>query len=504
MPKARFQAPKGTRDLYPEDMLRRRYVTQAWRDTSIRHGFEEIDGPTFETSDLYAVKSGDGILGELFQAFSGKDPKDLEFIKEHDRAQLALRPEFTPTLARLYAARAAQLPKPTKWFSIGPFFRAERPQRGRGREFLQWNADVVGDDGTFGARCDADGETIACSIAGLDTLGLNATDTRVHCNSRELMEEFFTDRQVPRELIPSAFALIDRAAKIGLVKLVDEARAMKLSPEVVSLLARLDTAAIDFEADAHGRAANDHDQSQIVANKDPFLDPEMDGIDHTAVFSFWEDEGPPFYIGADREGILNWCRFDPSIVRGLAYYTGTVFEVIAEGERAVAGGGRYDNLIELLGGPPTPAVGFAMGDVVLSLLLEDKNLMPEGQELLEACSRPAASLRPEAFVVTPDESLDPAVRRLVADLRRGVETEGFDGKPWASDRYETRPLHARRTYKSTRNIGKLLKDATGQHAKTLVIIENGERATVQDLDRKDKHEDVKLADVPALVARITA
>ncbi|MEM7755189.1 MAG: ATP phosphoribosyltransferase regulatory subunit [Planctomycetota bacterium] len=497
--KKRFQPPKGTRDLYPEDMLRRRYITQAWRDTSIRHGFEEIDGPTFETSDLYAVKSGDGILGELFQAFSGKDPKDLEFIKEHDRAQLALRPEFTPTLARLYAARAAQLPKPTKWFSIGPFFRAERPQRGRLREFLQWNADVIGGgEPSYEDPADkalefvnADFECAALCHAGTDLLFGAATLTAIHLNDRRIVEHALSESfdhslSDKPDSLARAFALLDKRSKMSTEKFEEEASDIGL-----------------MVGEFNNREADIARKLRFAAEGGfAFSGHGADDLDTTLANA----PGMPLAMLArqlNATSARSAIQFDPSIVRGLAYYTGTVFEVIAEGERAVAGGGRYDNLIELLGGPPTPAVGFAMGDVVLSLLLEDKGLMPEGHELLEACSRPPASLRPEAFVVTPDEALDSAARRLVADLRRGTETEGFDGKPWAADRYETRPLHARRTYKSTRNIGKLLKDATSQHAKTLVIVENEDHATVQDLDRKDKHERIPLADVPAKVAELT-
>ncbi len=181
---------------------------------------------------------------------------------------------------------------------------------------------------------------------------------------------------------------------------------------------------------------------------------------------------------------MGWAEPDFGLARGLAYYTGTVFEVIAEGERAIAGGGRYDNLIELFGGPPTPAVGFGMGDVVLGLLLDDKGLMPQGGELLDALSRPGASLRPEAFVIAESEGEDALVEPLLANLRRGVERDGFDGKPWAADRYAVRPMHARRTYKTTRNPKKLLNDAEKQHARFAVVLDAG-TVRVRDLDRRE-------------------
>jgi histidyl-tRNA synthetase len=221
-----------------------------------------------------------------------------------------------------------------------------------------------------------------------------------------------------------------------------------------------------------------------------------------------------------------WWGFDLTIARGLAYYTGTVFAAIAQGERAIAGGGRYDGLIELFGGPPTPAVGFAMGDAVLSLLLEDKGLMPEGAELLEAVSRPPASWRPDAFVFaspgfpeaaergdgpearTTEDGPDAAVKRLVADLRRGRESEAWlerresgKARPWDRDRYEVPPLHARRSYRATRNVGKLLKEAASQHARYAVILEDPERCTVKILDTGEQFGDVPLKQVGAVITR---
>ena len=204
-------------------------------------------------------------------------------------------------------------------------------------------------------------------------------------------------------------------------------------------------------------------------------------------------------IGTELESIIyrmstqvpeEWFKLDLYIVRGLAYYTGTVFEALADGERAVAGGGRYDNLIELMGGPPTPAVGFAMGDVVLGNLLEDKGLMPEGAELMEAAARPQASIRPEAFVVpNGDEDNEPLVHTLVANLRRGVENEDWlsrgNRKPWHADRYRVRPLHARVSYKSTRNLGKLRADAEKQHAKFFVEIHADNKVEITDMDKRE-------------------
>jgi histidyl-tRNA synthetase len=186
-----------------------------------------------------------------------------------------------------------------------------------------------------------------------------------------------------------------------------------------------------------------------------------------------------------------------NIVRGLAYYTGTVFELIADGERAVAGGGRYDNLIELFGGPPTPAVGFGMGDVVLGLLLEEHKLMPSGLELREALSRPGASLRPEAFVIA-DQDMDDEVEPLLARLRRGAERAGHDPlRPWARDRYDVRPLHARRSYKNKRK--KQIEDASAQFARYLVTVNEPDKVELRDMDTR---QELTPRDVPGLPSDI--
>ncbi|MEQ8769144.1 MAG: ATP phosphoribosyltransferase regulatory subunit [Phycisphaerales bacterium] len=472
-----IQAPKGTRDLYPEDALRRRYVQQAWRDASIRCGFDEIAGPTFETSELYAVKSGEGILGELFQAYSGKSPDEVEQVRETGRAPYAMRPEFTPTLARMYAAKAGSLPRPCKWFTAGPYFRAERPQRGRLREFEQWNVDVLGQWSEDGTTIAEDAEILGCAVTLLGDLGLHSNTVRVLMSNRDVIDSLLQRCGVSKENVPEALALLDRRAKMSEPQFVDAASALGLNLEM-------------FDLGTQGPAAHLRGDSQSNASV------AVEGQGQLDVF---EDHGLNY----------EWFRWDYSIVRGLAYYTGTVFEVIAEGERAVAGGGRYDNLIELMGGPPTPAVGFAMGDVVLSLLLEDKGLMPEGADLLNAVSRPAASVRPDVFVIgADDEATDPLVRRLAADLRRGVESqrwaESDDRKPWARERYESEtggvsPLHARVSYKSTRNLKKLLADGEKQFARYAAIVHGEHRVQLRDLDARSE---LTPNDIPGMDAGI--
>lgn len=437
-------SPKGTRDLYPDQLLRQNYITRLWRDTAIRHGFEEINGPTFEMLELYTRKSGEGIVSELFR-----------FRREGGDDDYALRPEFTPTLARMYAAKAASLPSPTKWFSIGPYFRAEKPQRGRLREFLQWNVDVLGSEG---ARADAELIEVmvtCCSIAGL-TLGHQVC---IFLNDREEIESIASNYGVPPENFDALFVALDR---------VDKQPLEDSTKQFVEL-------GVPSEKLGHWM--------DFVALKHRMVDGSVGEAFSPATWNLMRLELLHTRIAP---GSISAIGYSPSLARGLAYYTSTVFEVIAEGERAIAGGGRYDNLIELFGGPRTPAVGFGMGDVVLGLLLDDKGLMPERAALLDALSQLGASLRPEAFVVAGSEDEDALVEPLLANLRRGIEHEGFDGKPWSPDRYAVRPMHARRTYKTTRNLKKLLNDAEKQHARFVVVLHGADKVQVKDLDKREE------------------
>ncbi len=450
-----FQNPKGTRDFYPEEMLRRRYIVEQWRAASVRHGFEEIDGPTFEHASLYTVKSGEGILSELF-SFSREGGDDL----------YALRPEFTPTLARMYAQKAASLPKPVRWFCVPSFFRAEKPQRGRLREFFQWNCDVIGEGG-FGE----DAEVVGVLVGAMDEMGVGGR-VRAHINNRAAMASLVNAMGVGADAVDSAFVLLDRREKLD-----DEA---------------LEAMAFEFGINDFGflqflkRPRRGGNPSVEIAVEST---PEAAASEATA-YARTLDE----VAGALRNaGVGDRCVSDPDVVRGLAYYTGTVFEVLAEGERAVAGGGRYDNLIELFGGPPTPACGFGMGDVVLGNLLEDHGLFPSGNDLRDAIDRvvKSVSLRPEVFVVSGGEEHDPLVGPLMARLRRGVESEsyrerGADAKPWDADRYDTSaggvpPMHVRTTSKTTRNLKKLLQEAEKLGAKTAAIVHGPDKVQLKDL-----------------------
>lgn len=445
-----FQPPNGTRDLYPVEAARRRYIIEAWRRVSINHGFEEIDGPTFEHLDLYKVKSGEGIVSELFSFTRAGGEKDY-----------ALRPEFTPTLARMYAAKAASLPKPTKWFSVGPYFRAERPQRGRLREFLQWNADVIGDQSPA-----ADAEVIACCIDFLCSLGLSSKDVKVQMSDRRAVSSMLLERDVAATQVPAALKLIDASARLPKDEFARRAAEHGLSDPIIQ-------AALFSPIDTHLGDIGDR---------------EVRGLIERAVATTDFDQ-----IGTmlSAQGYDGWWRFNFGIVRGLAYYTGMVFEVIVDGERAVAGGGRYDNLIELFGGPSTPAVGFGMGDVVLANVLQDKGLMPTDAELLGL-----AGQHPDAFVIsngTPEA--DAALPKVLADLRRSTPSHGSESRATTGP---ATGLHARRSYKTTKNFGKLLQEAAKSNARFAVIIESATEASIKDLATNQQDQSRKpLTDLAA-------
>ena len=407
-----FQAPKGTRDFYPQEMAVRRHIEDAWRRVSIRHGFLEVDGPTFESLDLYKVKSGDEIVSQLF-SFTDRGERDL-----------ALRPEFTPTLARMIAQRAAGLPRPIKWFSIPRCYRAEQPQKGRLREFVQWNVDFVGE-----ASDRADGECLGLCADALFELGLSAADFRIGWNHRELLTRALQATFVAAPRIPDAYYILDRLQKLdthGRQAMYEQRGCPAVEVENFELIS---------EAIKQG-----HDSPALTRLMAAWP------ADITAAIS-------QFQARLDAMGLGDFCRFDISIVRGLAYYTGFVFEASdARGDnRALAGGGRYDRLIETFGGPAMPAVGFGMGDVVLEILLRDRGLIP-------ANPLPKA----DVFVINTLETPQ-AADQLIAQLRKSH---------WNAD--HTAIVHfglgVQTSYRSTRNIGKLLQDAAASGAGVAVIL----------------------------------
>ncbi len=408
MPK--IQSPKGTRDFYPPEMAWHQYLMELWRRVSIRNGFEQVDGPIFETLDLYKVKSGEGIVSELFS-----------FRRDNGKTDFAIRPEFTPTLARMVAQQASSLPKPIKWFCTPNFCRAERPQRGRLREFWQWNVDMLGLDSPA-----ADAEVIFTLVDFLAECGLTKGQVKVKISHRDVVSEILGKLGVPSDKRVEAFNLLDARDKMPPEAFTAAAGSLGMDESKVER----------FE--------------QVCRRKYPAGD-----LDHLAR-SLAMDEAPADLAALDEQltafGIAEWCEYDLGIVRGLAYYTGTVFEVheTTGVERAIAGGGRYDKLIELFDGPPTPAIGFGMGDVVLTNLLTDKGLIPDN-----------VMPRPDVFCFATSDEAAAQLPGVAARLRRAG-------------------LHARMSYKTTRNVGKLLKDAEKARARFAVIV--GEEVQLKNLE----------------------
>ncbi len=409
-----FQAPKGTRDFLPPAMAVRRYIEDAWRRVSLRYGFQEVDGPTFESLDLYKVKSGDEIVSQLF-AFTDRGGRDL-----------ALRPEFTPTLARIVAQLGGGLPKPIKWFSIPRCYRAEQPQKGRLREFIQWNVDFVGD-----SSFKADRECLALCAALLFELGLTPNDFKVSWNHRDLMAELLVGLGIRADKLADTFYVLDRLQKLSDVERDKLLQSREFSPSEQKILHLFATEMGKPEAE----------QTELKALLSA---PVPRGV-YEKIMILQDQLSLP--------ELADNFHWDIGLVRGLAYYTGFVFEVAdAKGEnRAVAGGGRYDGLIEIFGGKPTPAVGFGMGDVVLEILLADRGLLPD---------KPLGG--PDVFIVNASD--DNGLTDLWASrLRRST----FDRTLKTVIQQGLRVEHS---YKSTRNIGKLLQEAAAAHARFALIL----------------------------------
>ena len=327
---------KGTRDFYPREMAVRNWIIDGWKQVSVRNGFEEYDGPIFEFLKMFQIKSGDEIVEQLF-SFKDRGDRDL-----------AIRPEITPTLARMVNQRINTLPRPLKWFSVPRLCRAERPQKGRLREFFQWNIDIIGVEDVL-----ADAEVIFTTVDYLRQVGLTNSDVSVKFSSRKLLAGVLKSIGIAQEQLDALYSLLDKKSR--------------LPPDTFTeaLAEKVPTA-------------------EMAANIAAFM--ELDAV--SAIKSVVEpndeinkavDELVELVHYLDRMGVADYCRFDPSIVRGLAYYTGVVFEVhdIVGQLRAIGGGGRYDNLLKDFGGPDISATGMGMGDCVLEILLREKQLLDD-------------------------------------------------------------------------------------------------------------------------------
>lgn len=385
----------GFRDFYPEPLPSadawsadlRRHVFEAWTRVARRYGFREYDGPPLETLELYTTKSGDEIVGQLYH-FADKGGREV-----------ALRPEMTPTLARLLAAHERQYKKPVKWFSIPQLFRYERQQKGRLREHFQFNADIVGE-----ADRAADAELIALLIDSLRGLGLTQEDFVVRLSSRNAWADFFNRRNPDPARAYDFYQVIDK-----LEREVPDASAAKLRE-------------LGFTLD---------EVQGFISAGEPTA--ELAGI----------------IANLAARGLGAFVKVDYGVIRGLAYYTGPVFEAFDQkGEfRAIAGGGRYDNLIKLVSGGKVdlPALGFGMGDVVLSELLKSRKLVPRFTSGIDV------------FVLIEDEAARPDSLKTVQQLRDAGLAVEYPLTPSKSDKQFKRALELGAT-----RIVKLVPDAGGQ------------------------------------------
>ena len=324
----------GFRDFYPQEFAERAHIMATWRDVARRYAFVEYDGPPLEPLELYTRKSGDEIVGQLYN-FVDKGGRDV-----------ALRPEMTPTVARMVAARANALRKPVRWFSMPQLFRYERQQKGRLREHFQLNVDIFG-----AAEVAADAELVACAVDIMRAFGLTSSDVVVRVSDRRLLQAYLESLGVPAESVTGVYGVIDKLERQPAQVSSEKLAALGVPPDALErIVAIADVGFDEIAARLGGGTA-----AGIVEEFGAFL------------------RYVPSLLGND----ASWLRVDLSIVRGLAYYTGIVFELFdRSGEfRAICGGGRYDTLLQSLGGADLPALGFGMGDVVLGELLRAKGLM---------------------------------------------------------------------------------------------------------------------------------
>lgn len=352
----------GFRDFYPEPLPHsdvwsadaRQHIFDAWRTTARRYGFREYDGPPLEPLELFTTKSGEEIVGQLYN-----------FIDKGERA-VALRPEMTPTLARMVAAHERNYKKPIKWFAIPQLFRYERQQKGRLREHFQFNADIIGESSPA-----ADAELIALLIDSLRALGLTSSDFVIRLSSRNAWQQFYAEGKGEPEKAYEFYQAIDKLERE--------------KPEITEQ--RLQ--ALGFSAAS---------VNEFIGQAKP------------------TDELQQILDNLSARGLEAYVKIDYQVIRGLAYYTGVVFEAFdRKGElRAIAGGGRYDNLVKLLsdGRVDSPALGFGMGDVVLLELIKARKLLPKFDAAVDV------------YVLIEDESQRSAGLRLIQQLRsQGLAVE---------------------------------------------------------------------------------
>jgi histidyl-tRNA synthetase len=397
------KALPGFRDFYPADLALRTHIFRTWRTVATRYGFEEYDGPPLEPLELYTAKSGPEIVSQLYN------------FEDKGGRQVALRPEMTPTLARMVAARANGLKKPIRWFAIPQLFRYERQQRGRLREHFQLNCDLIGEPGPL-----ADAEIIALAVDIMREFGFGPQDIRVRLSDRRVLRALLRAAGVPEERLGDAFQAVDKLERTKREELAAQLSAAGLSTQAIDTVFNI---------------------AQLKAL--PAVEAEFErlGADPEGLAPLREVISA---LGA--MGLAEFVDVDLSIVRGLAYYTGTVFELFDAGRtlRAICGGGRYDTLLQALGGVELPALGFGMGDVVLGELLKERGLAPGSTAPLDVF----------IAAVTPQDV--PHVLALARELRdAGFSVEyALGGQP----------------------VGKQLKLADAREARMALVIGPDDRA----------------------------
>ncbi|MHC4760382.1 MAG: histidine--tRNA ligase [Planctomycetota bacterium] len=377
----KIQPVKGTRDFYPPQMAVRNFIVDGWKASSIRNGFVEYDGPIFEHLQMYQVKSGDEIVEQLFN------------FTDRGGRHLAIRPEITPTLARMVNKQINALPRPIKWFSVPRLCRAERPQKGRLREFFQWNIDIIGVEDVL-----ADAEVVYCSLDYLRSVGLTSGDVVAKISSRRLLAALLKNIGIAEDKLESLYPILDKKTRIPVEAFVEMlGKEIDSTDTVQTVLKLMDVHSVD----------------EI---------PDIVKLNEEAKVSL--DELIQVFAYLRTMGVEDWCRFDMSIVRGLAYYTGMVFEIHdkAGDLRAVCGGGRYDNLLSDFGGPKVTATGMGMGDAVLEILLREKGLLRDDSLDIQKL---------DYFVACLDADLLDKAVNITAQLREKGHASNFSYKTGA-------------------------------------------------------------------------
>ena len=355
------QGVRGTRDFYPEEMRLRNWLFQKFHSSSLSHGFEEYDSPIIEHEELYTRKQGEEITQQLYN------------FEDKGGRKISLRPEMTPSLARMVMARSGALPLPIKWYSIPQCWRYERTQRGRGREHYQWNVDIWGMEGI-----EADAELLSVMVHMFTSVGLTHDDVVVRISSRKVLEEVLGSLGIEGDSFTKACVIVDKMDKLPEEDVSAQLSDLGISDSSITTI-----------------------QSVLSVTELPELR-DMLSLDSMAV-----SELERLFQLLESYGISEWTTFDASVVRGLAYYTGPVFEAHDRGGelRAICGGGRYDRLIGTLGGRDLPATGFGFGDMVIMELLSEKGLLPD------------ISSRVSDVVFSMDESLRGAAMEVSSKLR---------------------------------------------------------------------------------------